>query len=688
MKQKRVIPFTISFLLVFSGLLCGGAASSVKAADTSPALSAYTSATDFANYLLGSNSGFTVSNASYTGSAANGSYVGAIGKFSGASSAVGLDSGLVLSTGYLETEDNGNIFGSGYTTDFGSSTSGNFTNATSYGFPSNDFNDASILEFDLTPTNGQAGYVSFQYCLASDEYPEYTNYADQFVLGVNGSNYALIPGTSTTVSISNINDHTNSQYYKGLAEDSDGNYITTNAISTSDFVFDGETSVFSVTAPVNAGTNHIVLAIADYGDQAVDSAVFVKAGSIKNSQAQPGALSFGGKTDAALTVNRTNGTDGAVQADVAFYDASSTKISTATVSFGDGESQKSVSIPSGAVLAKLENASGGATISSNAGTYDLTSPPLPTLSNTTVNVTEFTEITGNLASGITDGDSLTFSTVTNPSHGTLTLKSDGTYTYKPEANYTGADSFAYKAVDNYGNSTNTATVTFSISAAAENPDKSAVATVPFATGGSSTTATITPSIVGGLSGGDNVNVVLDRLSANIPVTVLTRLMGDDLSSTLKLSKDETSAGTKSKVFTLIQGNGNVADMFDIDLTRYYSNGTSEAVHELNGKIKITISLTDAMLASINNAETAKLYCYDTSTGKLVDMNATFDLTNKTVTFYTDHFSTYLIENAGVKNPNTGDASNNVLPVVILSGLSALAAFLYMGAASNKKIHQK
>lgn len=687
MKPKRIIPFIISFSLAFSGLLCGNAASSAKAAGTSPALSAYTNATDFANCLLGSSSGFTVSNATYTGNAMNGSYVGAIGKFSGASSVVGFDGGIALSSGYLETAVDGNIFGSGYTKEFSSDTGGELTNAAFYNFnPNYEFYDASLLQFDLTPTNGQAGYVSFQYCLASEEYPEFLDYADQFVLDVNGTNYALIPGTSTEVSIGTVNDKSNSQYYKGLAEDNAGKCITTNAISSTDFVFDGETVVFSVTAPVKAGTNHIVLAIADKGDHALDSAVFIKAGSIKNIQAQPGTLSFGGKTDTSLTVDRTNGTDGTVQADVAFYDASNAKISASTVSFGDGESQKSVTIPSGAALAKLENVSGGATISSTGGTYGLTGSPLPTFSNATANATEFTKTTGNLASGITGAGSLTFNVVTNPSHGTLTFKPDGTYTYKPDSNYTGTDSFTYRAVDKYGNFTNAATVTFSVSAAAENPDKSATTTVPSTTGGTSTTATITPDIVSGLSGGDNLNVVLDSISANIPVTVLTGLMGDDLSSTLKLAKDETSANTKSKVFALVPSSKGVADIFDIDLTRYYSNGTSETVHELNGKVKITVALTDAMLASIRSAETAKLYYYDSSTGKLVDMNATFDLVNKTLTFYTDHFSTYLIEDTGVKNPNTGDDTNDALPFVVLSGLCALAAAFYMKQHSTNKIN--
>lgn len=46
-----------------------------------------------------------------------------------------------------------------------------------------------------------------------------------------------------------------------------------------------------------------------------------------------------------------------------------------------------------------------------------------------------------------DGDTLTFSVVTQPTHGTLSLASSGTYTYTPDADYSGPDSFTYKAND-------------------------------------------------------------------------------------------------------------------------------------------------------------------------------------------------------------------------------------------------
>src|SRR5439155_1195621 len=60
-----------------------------------------------------------------------------------------------------------------------------------------------------------------------------------------------------------------------------------------------------------------------------------------------------------------------------------------------------------------------------------------------------------------DGDVLTATVVTGPTHGTLTLNTDGGLTYAPSGNFTGTDSFIYKASDGTAQS-NTATVTLTV----------------------------------------------------------------------------------------------------------------------------------------------------------------------------------------------------------------------------------
>jgi len=49
-----------------------------------------------------------------------------------------------------------------------------------------------------------------------------------------------------------------------------------------------------------------------------------------------------------------------------------------------------------------------------------------------------------------DGDSLSASVVSGPSHGSLSLNADGSFTYDPDAGYNGSDSFSYEAADGNG----------------------------------------------------------------------------------------------------------------------------------------------------------------------------------------------------------------------------------------------
>ncbi len=60
---------------------------------------------------------------------------------------------------------------------------------------------------------------------------------------------------------------------------------------------------------------------------------------------------------------------------------------------------------------------------------------------------EDTALNGSVACTDVDNLTLTYSKVSNPSHGTVTVNSNGTFTYTPAANYNGGDSFTFKAND-------------------------------------------------------------------------------------------------------------------------------------------------------------------------------------------------------------------------------------------------
>jgi hypothetical protein len=136
-------------------------------------------------------------------------------------------------------------------------------------------NDACVLAFDFVP---YYSYVWFQFVFGSEEYPEYVNmFNDVFGFFISGpgitgpysnnsKNIALIPGTNLPVSINNINEETNPEYF---------------VVNDSGFIqYDGFTTVFSAQSEVvPMQTYHIKLAIGDAIDEAYDSGVLLQASS-------------------------------------------------------------------------------------------------------------------------------------------------------------------------------------------------------------------------------------------------------------------------------------------------------------------------------------------------------------------------------------------------------------------------
>src|SRR5262249_13892095 len=125
--------------------------------------------------------------------------------------------------------------------------------------PNNTF-DATALEFDFVTQGSQ---LQFDYVFSSEEYNEFFNasFNDGFAFFLNGKNVALLPGTTTPVSIDNVTLGLNSSFYINNAESTDP---TPAPLPLLDTQMDGLTVVLTVTATVTPGvTNHIKLAIAD-----------------------------------------------------------------------------------------------------------------------------------------------------------------------------------------------------------------------------------------------------------------------------------------------------------------------------------------------------------------------------------------------------------------------------------------
>ncbi len=251
------------------------------------------------NVLLGS--GVTASGVTFSGTATQRS------EFNGTASNIGFTSGVLLTTGDASVApgpNNSSSAGAGGTGSVENDPQLNSIATTT-------LYDGAVLEFDFVP---MADTLKFRYVFASEEYPEFvcSNFNDVFGFFISGPNpaggsytnlnIAQIPGTSLPVAINTVNP--------GVAGASSGGGSCTSLAYSSLYVnntlntvqYDGFTVPLTAIAPVTCGqTYHIKIAIADAGDGAWDSGVFLEAGSFSAVGVQiiP-EISYGGTNDSTL----------------------------------------------------------------------------------------------------------------------------------------------------------------------------------------------------------------------------------------------------------------------------------------------------------------------------------------------------------------------------------------------------
>jgi hypothetical protein len=201
--------------------------------------------------------GVTVTNATWRGE------VG-IGTFGGANALLGIDSGIVMTTGFLNTIFRPNAADD--TSDIHDFTGlSNDAQLDAIVAPNTTY-DATVLEFDVTTS---ASTINIRYVFASEEYNEFVDspYNDVFGFFVNGVNCARIG--AEPISVNTVNAGHN------------GSSFIDNTSGARQIEFDGLTVVLTCTAQVTPNVpNHVKLAIADVSDPVWDAAVFIAAGGI------------------------------------------------------------------------------------------------------------------------------------------------------------------------------------------------------------------------------------------------------------------------------------------------------------------------------------------------------------------------------------------------------------------------
>jgi hypothetical protein len=238
------------------------------------------------------------------------------GTFLGGTGIINFESGILLSTGNIVNVPGPNISDS---TDGNNNLPGDTDLDTLASAPTF---DATVLEFSFIPTRS---IVMFDYVFGSEEYNEYVNSPVNNVLGffVNGVNQALIPGTSVTIAVNNINNGNPEPADTFLPDVSNSGLYRDNDRSTQgiptpiDTELDGLTTVLSFVANVNEDQiNSIKLAIANAGSSDLDSAIFIKEGSFISPPITLEPISAINNTGTTHTVTATVEHNGELQPDV------------------------------------------------------------------------------------------------------------------------------------------------------------------------------------------------------------------------------------------------------------------------------------------------------------------------------------------------------------------------------------
>jgi hypothetical protein len=270
--KPRFVRLGLAATVAATGLATlGTAASPASAATWSLTDLNTTTAMALAQELAGP--GVTVTGATFTGDPLSG------GLFAGpgVESAIGVSDGVVLSTGYIA-----DVVGPNDTSSSGESTTGT-SDAALEALAGDTTNDTADLTFTFVPSSAD---LEINYVFASEEYSEFVDegFNDVFAFFVNGTNCATVASTGgpQPVSVDTINHLRNQQIY---VDNSPGDAVgEPEGEPAYDTQFDGFTQVLTCFATVNPGVENTVrLAIADAGDSAYDSAVFLESSGVTST---------------------------------------------------------------------------------------------------------------------------------------------------------------------------------------------------------------------------------------------------------------------------------------------------------------------------------------------------------------------------------------------------------------------
>ena len=208
------------------------------------------------------------------------------------------DSGLVITTGNVSVAAGPNNSGSA-----SSYVNGYYTDPDLSPYSSSSVMSSAALETDFV---AMADWFTLNYIFASEEYCEYVNstFNDVIVILLTGidpvtymastKNVAVIPGSVTAsnpngipVGINTVNHGSHGPGSGPGNNPGDATHFVCNAANTQGVQYDGYTTALSAGATVfSCQTYHLKVAVANVGDNSLDSGVFLEEGGLGCSSVQ------------------------------------------------------------------------------------------------------------------------------------------------------------------------------------------------------------------------------------------------------------------------------------------------------------------------------------------------------------------------------------------------------------------
>lgn len=212
------------------------------------------------------------------------------------------ETGLVLTTGNVSVAEGPNS-----TYNASTQVNNHYTDVSLSQYTTNTVMSTASLEFDFIASSDM---FSVNYIFGSEEYCEYvnTNFNDVFAISLTGLDpvtllvttkvVSIVPGTITTnnpngipVNIDNVNHGQHGPGGGTGTQPSNSQYFICNGGNTNGIQYDGYTTALSAQSNVFACQNyHVKIAVANVGDNSLDSGVFLEESSFSSPQVEIGQV--------------------------------------------------------------------------------------------------------------------------------------------------------------------------------------------------------------------------------------------------------------------------------------------------------------------------------------------------------------------------------------------------------------